>query len=180
MLTMNSLVEVLKLTPRYFVMLGLFCGAVLLLPQNATDTFGVSNLAQNYRQWFGITFLLSMCGLAVYWGEQVIRGVRNRSALQKAHARILKRLNSLTEEEKQILRYYLAEESKTNTLRIDDGVVSGLEAHGVIYRAVDHGDLIEGFAYNISEVAWEYLNENHGVLNGSTRTYRTDKRKSRW
>ena len=85
------------------------------------------------------------------------------------------KLENLTEEEKQIMRYYLATKSRSNTLRIDDGVVNSLVANRIIYRGASVGNMLEGFAHNISDIAWEYLHSHPELLVGSTNTYRTDK-----
>lgn len=90
------------------------------------------------------------------------------------------RLDSLTEDEKQILRFYIAEQTKSNVLRIDDGIVQGLVSTGIIYRAASVGNMLEGFSYNLSDFAWNYLSVYPHLLEGTTNTYRTDKRKRRY
>lgn len=90
------------------------------------------------------------------------------------------KLEGLTEGEKQILRYYFAEGTRANTLRIDDGVVQELVACRILYRSSSVGDMLEGFAHNISDFAWDYIHSNPQVLEGTTNTYRTDKRESMW
>ena len=176
--TLQHIIEVLKLAPRYLAAIGLFCGFILMIPESLANGLGVRNFAQNYRQWFGVAFIAALSLLAADWCVKIIDVVMNRMRLAKYHERILKRLHGLTEEEKQILRYYIAGQSKTNILRIDDGVVNGLVSAGIIHRISELGSIIEGFAYNISEFAWEYLNENYSLLEGDTSTYRTDKRQS--
>ena len=90
------------------------------------------------------------------------------------------RLNRLTEDEKQILRFYLAENTRANMLRIEDGVVQGLKADGIIFQSASLGNVLEGFAHNISDFAWDYLHINPHLLDGTTNTYRTDKRRRLW
>jgi hypothetical protein len=74
----------------------------------------------------------------------------------------------------------VAQQTKTNVLRYDDGVVQGLVAKGIIHQASSMGNVLEGFAYNIDDSVWAYLNENREVLAGTTNTYRTDKRYGHW
>jgi hypothetical protein len=92
---------------------------------------------------------------------------------------IIDKLNSLTEDEKQILRYYIAKDTRTNVLRVDDGVVQGLVAAGIIYRSANVGNILEGFAHNITDLAWDYLYVHRDVLQGTTDLYRTDTRRER-
>ncbi|WP_146583085.1 superinfection exclusion B family protein [Neorhodopirellula pilleata] len=173
--TLQNVLDALKLAPRYLAAIGLFAGLLLFAPNGISDTLGIRNLTQNYRQWIGLAFLASITLLAVHWGVQIGGIVRNRSRLQKSKQRITKKLHSLTEDEKQILRFYYATQSKSNTLRIDDGVVNGLVSAGVIFPAARMGNMFEGFAHNISDVAWNYLHEHPELLDGTTNFYRTDK-----
>ena len=148
---------------------------MLFAPNIIADTLGISNLTQNYRTWIRLAFLASITLLVVHWSVQIGGIVPNRSRIQKSKQRITKKLRALTEDEKQILRFYFSNQSKSNTLRIDDGVVNGLVGCGIIYRAASMGNMLEGFAHNISDFAWEYLNENPAILEGTTDYYRTDK-----
>jgi hypothetical protein len=63
-------------------------------------------------------------------------------------------------------------------LRYDDGVVQGLAHRGIIYQSSSMGNVFQGFPYNISDWAWDYLQVNPDVLNGYTNVYRTDKDRS--
>ena len=74
------------------------------------------------------------------------------------------------------MRYYFAKETRANMLKINDGVVQGLVANRIIYRSASTGSLVEGFAHNITDAAWDYIHANPEVLQGTTNTYRTDKR----
>ena len=85
-----------------------------------------------------------------------------------------------TEEEKQILRFYYAKETKTNYLHVADGVVQGLVAKGIIQLASSMGSVVDGFAHNINEIVWQELNEHPDLLVGTTNTYRTDKMGMPW
>jgi hypothetical protein len=176
----KSILELLKLAPRYMISIAIVCGVLLFLPKEALDQIGLLKFSQDYRQWLGFGFLASttlwsvaMASMAWSWFGKTIR----RKSIQK---RIIKKLNSLTEDEKQILRYYISKNTRANMLKIDDGVVQELAAEGIIYRSASMGNIIEGFAHNISDIAWDYLHENSHVLNGTTNFYRTDKRERGW
>ena len=102
--------------------------------------------------------------------------MRYKQALKELKKTSLARLHRLTEDEKQILRFYFAKGTKANVLRFDDGVVQGLASAGIIYMSAPIGNMFEGFAYNISDFAWDYLHEHKELLAGTTNTSRTDKR----
>lgn len=65
-------------------------------------------------------------------------------------------------------------------LKVDDGVVQRLVANRIIYRSASMGSLLEGFAHNITDAAWDYIHANPHILQGTTNTYRTDKRERGW
>jgi hypothetical protein len=174
--SIKLLLEFLKLAPRYLFAVAAVCGILLFSNPEFLQYFSVSEFAKNNRQWFSIAFFSSTVVFLIDRSIEIYRICWNIRLTAKAKKRCLKRLNSLTEEEKQILRFYIAKQTRTNYLRMGDGVVHGLESCGIIRQAHIQGDILEGFAYNITEFAWEYLQKHHAtVLNGTTRHYRNDK-----
>jgi hypothetical protein len=178
MLTVEQFTQVLKLAPRYLVAVIVFCSVLLFIKDDTAKILGVHNFTQNYRQWLGIALIATSTLVVIDWSIKISRVIRNRVLRVKREKSILQSLHGLTEEEKQILRYYFAKQSKSNVLRIDDGIVNGLVAKGVLFRSASQGNLLEGFAHNINEIVWDYLDVNLGLLDGETNTYRPDKRKS--
>ncbi|WDG39759.1 superinfection exclusion B family protein [Pseudomonas synxantha] len=172
--------ELLKLAPRYFVALGVVAAGLLFMPADWLSRLGVEKFADDNKQWLGLVLLVS----TVLWGVFVIvscwGAVQRVFYRRKNKARTIRKLRSLTEGEKEILRYYLAEGTRTNVLKVDDGVVQGLVAYRIIYRAASMGNLMEGFAHNITELAWDYLHLYPEVLEGTGNFYRTDKRQRGW
>lgn len=172
--------EFLKLTPRYLMAIGLVAGLILFGSDKFRATLGLTEFAQEYRVVLGLLFLSSIVLLLVAIGSGGIGRLQRWWCKRRAFQRITQRLHRLNEDEKQILRYYIAKNTKANTLRIDDGVVQELVAEGIIYRSTSIGNMLEGFAYNISDIAWDYLQLFPQLLTGSTNTYRTDKRRDGW
>lgn len=173
----KNLLEFLKLTPRYLVSLGIATSFLLFSPKNVLQYLRIYNFTQDYRQWISILLILSVALLAVSIAIEAMQVIKHWWNKKKFYNRMSKRLNNLTEDEKQILRYYIANQTKSNVLKFDDGIVQGLVAKDIIRRASSLGNLLEGFPYNISEFAWEYLNEDPWILEGTTETCRTDKMK---
>lgn len=176
----KSALDVLKLSPRYLSAVVLASGALLFAPRASLDALGVSAFAASNRQWLGLALLASSAICCVAAGVSTWNAVLSSRRHRAARKRLLKRLESLTEDEKQILRYYYAEGTRANTLRVDDGVVQGLVEVGIIYRSASMGSVLGGFAHNISDLAWEYIQSNPMALLGTTNTYRTDKRPGLW
>lgn len=176
----KSLIEVLKLAPKYLVAVALIAGALIFLPESWLQLLGLQEISTQYRAWFGLAFLVSagICIVAIAsWIANWILNIFRRRRVQRF---VIKKLDNLTEDEKQILRYYFAKGTRSNTLKVDDGVVQELVACRIIYRSAQLGNMLEGFSHNISDLAWDYIHLNPSILQGSTNTYRTDKRESFW
>jgi hypothetical protein len=169
----SMLLKFLDLAPRYLVVIAVFAAFLLFGPDWALKHLGVSNFAQDERPWLGLSFIMSIALCLAYWGEQIIRRKWNAILSKKAIEKALQCLHALTEDEKQILRFYITKQTKTNCLYVTDGVVHGLVAKGIIYPSARIG-LGLCVDYNIHDFAWEYLNQNESLLIGTTKTWRRD------
>ena len=138
-----------KLSPTHQALFSLTCIAILLAPSSVTDRLGVTKFTQDNRHWFLLAFLAVTVVFLAGRLEHVFRTKRKRSAAEKRKQAILERLHCLTEEEKQILRFYIVKKSKTNILRVDNGVVRGLVAAGILRMSSPIGNVLDGFAHNI-------------------------------
>lgn len=178
----KTFLEFLKLAPRYLIViaLGVIAAILLFADVKLLELIGISELAKENRPLLGLTLVVTT---ALFLASVIGNGialVKKWWIRKRHHKRIKNRLHSLTEGEKQILRYYIAENTRANTLRIDDGIVQGLKASGIIHLSASMGNALEGFAHNISEFAFDYLQLHPHLLDGTTDTYRTDKRNRYW
>lgn len=170
------LLNALKLQTRYVVTLAAVAGLLLFADPRVLQFFDLTAMAQEHRAVIALVWLCSVVLLAVDGGRVLWSKLHKLRARRQLEQRITERLLTLTEDEKQILRFYVAHSTRSNTLRVDDGVVQGLVAAGVIYRASGLGNMVEGFAHNISQEAWDELHKNPVLLRGETELARTDKR----
>ncbi len=177
---LKTILECLKLAPRYLIAVGLVAGLILFGGTEFQETLGFSQFAKDQRAILGILFLSSVILLLIAIGGGGIDWIKRFWRKRVFHKGIMKRLQRLTEDEKQILRYYIAKDTRSNMLSIEDGVVQGLVSDRIIYRSASLGNMHEGFAHNISTFAWDYLHVYPETLNGTTNTYRTDKRTGMW
>jgi hypothetical protein len=166
--------QILELAPRYLVSLAIAAAFLLFGSENWLKRIGVYDFTQNNRQWVGLALVVFTILFIVNRSIPIINWTRDRIAKAKRSKRVLQRLHSLTEDEKEILRFYITKKTKTNRLYAEDGVVVGLETAGIIYRASPLGTASITFAYNIPELVWDYLQQNPCLLTGITRKYRTD------
>jgi len=176
----KSFLDYLKLSPRYLFAIVFICALLLFSPQSIQHTIGIISFVDGYRQWFGVVFVIAL-GL---WVVAVITSALEYAKKQwrrwRLRQRIVTRLQDLTEPEKQILRYYFEKNTRGNKLRIESGDVQSLVQAGIIYQSAGLGSILEGFAHNIHDVAWDYIQKNPDVLKGSTDTYHTDERIPYW
>lgn len=177
---LKTALEALKLSPRKLVAASIALGVLLFADAETRQFLGVAGLVEDYRPIIGIAFLAATVLLAVEVGVVVVRKVNAHRVKRHFKRRVLERLACLSEDEKQILRFYVAQNTRTNTLRIHDGVVQGLASAGIIRLAGRSGTALDGFAYNIAEVVWDELQEDPHLLDGDTTLYRTDRRAQSW
>jgi hypothetical protein len=171
----KPLFEFLKLTPRYLMAIGLVAGMVLFGSNQFRETLGLTKFSQDYRSVLGIAFLSSIVLLVVAIAGSGWNWIQREWMKRKAFQRLTKRLNALTEDEKQILRHYVKFNTRSNCLRIDDGVVQGLVNNRIIFRSTTVGSMVDGFPHNISEATWDYLHACPEVIKGESERTRTDK-----
>jgi hypothetical protein len=172
----KALMEFLRLAPRYMAALAVVAAFLLFSTDDLLKRLGVFDFTQQNRPAIGMTLLVSAALLGVSLSSGATASFRRWRANRRFFFRVVNRLHTLTEDEKQILRYYLAKNTRANTLRVDDGVVQGLVADGLIHRSAAIGNMVEGFAHNINDLVWDYIHLHPVVLEGTTNTYRTDKR----
>lgn len=172
--------DALKIAPRYLVAIALVMAFLLFAPAELAQQVGIGDIAKDYRTGIGILFLACCALLLVGIGNSVLQALREVHGRWQFKRHIRQCLGRLTEDEKQILRFYIVKQTRANRLRFDDGVVQGLASKHIIMLASKLGNMIEGFEYNINDVAWDVLNEKPVLLVGTTNTYRTDKRNDTW
>jgi hypothetical protein len=168
--------EFLKLAPRYLIALGVMAAVLLFTSEKFLKLIGVFEFAQDNRSILGLILVVTVSLFAVSIVAEGIFFIKGWWLKRVFCRRVIDRLNSLNEDEKQILRFYIGKQTRANVLRYDDGIVQGLVSDGIIYQSTSIGNMIEGFAYNINDFTWDYLNVHQHLLNGTTNTARTDKR----
>lgn len=172
--------DALKLQTRHVVALAAVAGFLLFANAGALEFFHLAALAQQHRAVIALVWLCAVALLVVDVGRVLWAKLHKLCARRQLKQRVTQRLQALTEDEKQILRFYVAHGTRSNTLRVDDGVVQGLVAAGIIHRASGLGNVLEGFAHNIGQIAWDELHKNPLLLNGETSLMRTDRLSDFW
>lgn len=163
---MDKFIQWIKLSPKYLFALVVVLGITLFFPK-ITDLLGFTSLVDNFRPWIGLLFLLFLFLLISHGFFPLYEFAKKGAEKRKRKRTIVKRLQSLTRDEKALLREYISKDTRTNYHRLDDGVVAGLTNEKIIYLASQAGGA--GFSnrwpFNITSIAWDYLKVHPEVLN---------------
>ena len=161
----SKFLDWLKPTPKHYFAIAIVTAILLFSPRNFLERLGVNIIVDQFHPWFGVLFLLSIFLLLSYSVSPLYEFLKNKLKLRNITKNRIKRLHSLTKDEKALLRGYICENTRTQYLRPDDGVVRGLECEQIIYRASEIGAALSfEFAYNIQPWAWNFLMEHQELL----------------
>jgi len=165
MFSTEKILDFLKLKLSVLVAISIALAAFLFLPDNAARLFGIDALRLQYRSYAGCAFLVTVSLVVVQLFGKAWGCIRERSEVQKLRLELIERLSNLSPAEKQILCGYILPQKRTQNLSIRDGNVTGLCAAGILCRASNFGSIYgKGFAFNIQDWAWDYLNANQTLI----------------
>jgi len=129
---------------------------LLFSPERILEKLSLNALIQNYRPWIAIVLVATSTLILVTIADGIIKLLKRWWRRRCFHIGIQEKLDNLTEQEKQILRPYIYDQTKTQKFGLDNGVVQGLVSAGVLYRSVKAGNPLS-WPHNINEHAWNYL-----------------------
>lgn len=159
----SKFLDWLKLPSKTLLAVSIVCGVLLWSPDSTLDTLGLRPVVDGFRPYLGTGFLIASCLVVVNFGAALLKFFRPWIFEAIWIRRGQKRLRSLTPDEKNVLRYFIVNQTRTQNLPIQSGVVSGLVQDKILVQATMLGD-IRGFDFNIQPWAWEYLNANPQLL----------------
>lgn len=134
--------------------------ASLFFPHQVAASLGIEGLRNQFRPWLGVAALVSAAGLMIFFGS----GLEARWNLRKETKKAYAQLRNLTGEEKVLLAPYLAEQTNTQYFDIRDGIATGLQSRGILYRPTNLGNLLRGFAFNLQPWARSELEKHPELL----------------
>ena len=158
----------LRLPQRARWALTIVAGLMLWGPDRFIDGLGLQEFIDEYRIYLGVVFLVLLAtalpdALQMATGEGWRRWQARRRRQHPEEC-----LSALTEPEKDLVRRYINEGTRTQNLEISDGVASGLVSASVLYRASDVSIGMMFFPYNMQPWAWEYIQAHPEVLSPVT------------
>jgi len=157
----SKLIEGLKLPTKTVLALCIAAGLLLFPPDNFLKILGLDSIVNANRPYIGGVFVIALCLLTVSVLAAFVQFVKpwvTQALWIKRHA---KRLQCLNPEEKEILAYYITNQTRSQALDYRSGTVNALVREQIIVRGSNVG--YPGgfnFSYVIQPWAWEFLNEN--------------------
>lgn len=160
----GRIIDLIRLPLRYMISITIISSILLFSTEVFLGKMGLEELVNDYRMWIGLIFIVSLgfslSNIAISSWNSICRK-RNSDKLMKLR---IKRLHELTAREKEILSYFIRNQTRTHKLSYSDGTVHELEAFTIIKRTSNLGSVVGGFSYNIQPWAWDYLNKNKHLL----------------
>ena len=167
-----------KIPAAFLVAIVCVLGLILFLPLETAKVLAIDRFRDTYRVFLGPAFLLTVSFLVARMFMFIMQWYSEKRLLKLRQ----KALYKLTPEEKGYLIPYIEGQLNTVYVGIEDGIMNGLVAKGITYRAANMGDMLNGFAFNLQPWAREYLEKNPHLLDGYAGQPMTPQQKlySRW
>jgi len=161
---LTNIADYLRRIPAAFLV-AMVCalGLILFLPAGAAKVLAVDKFRETYRIFLGPAFLLIVSFLAA----RIFMFCRQKMNEKRLLLSKQKTLHKLTPEEKGYLVPYIIHQKNTLYVGPEDGIMNGLVAKGITYRAASIGNLLDGIAFNLRPWAREYLENNPHLLDGA-------------
>jgi len=154
----------LKVSTPHFAALAVAAGVLLFGPATLIAALGVTEFLASYRMWVGVVFLVALLIVLARFFERAGRRIARWWRTRRSLKRWKERLENLSPAEATVLAGYIHGKTRTLYFLPTDGVIGGLEAEHIIFRASNMGDMINGFAYNIQPWALKHLKKHPGLL----------------
>jgi len=158
----SALLESTKiLTPKLMLPVCILSAFLLFSPAHLIAAIGLSQFVAGNRAWIGLSFLASASLLISHCARTYLpRGIKVLNLARKRRFRA----RALSEDEKQLIRGYINNNTRTLYYTLDDGVVSGLVREGFLERATSVSNRETAFAFNITDWAYEYFTDHRELI----------------
>ena len=178
----NSLVDWVKLTPRYLFPLLLAASLIIFLPESLVQKIGLRETWSNPRFWIGLAFVLASSLLITHGILEAYSFSHRKYVARRNERRRFEYFKHLSPSERKLLRSYVESRTKTRNLPYDEGTVTGLIRVGILYyassRATNNiwnpvGEYCTDI--NMEQWAWQYLIEHPEITSDAEDKIATSK-----
>jgi hypothetical protein len=156
-----------KIGPIPLTALGLVGALLLFSPNPWLLKLGVDVLVDEHRSWIGLASLAVWALLFSHFAWWVRGFAVERIRSNQTHKVCVQLLYELTPDEKVFLVPYIIDDVNSRIAPIENGVVGGLVAKGILFRAA-YAAPFGDFPYNMQPWARRYLAEHPQILVGAS------------
>ena len=152
--------------PRHaFAAIAIASAIVLFTPASALQILGLDAIRATHRTWIGGAFVLSAALFFTSVAGRLAQLVAPDLIQRWNASQQRKALHTLSRPEREVLAEYLLHDTSTRSFAISDGVVGGLVAKRILYRAsnVGHPGSMS-FDHNLQPWAWDYLRRHPALV----------------
>lgn len=146
---LKAVLDWVKLKPAHLFGIAIVCFVVVGLPKSLQQFLGYKSIIDPYRGWISLTGLI--CGVyglvisVVGLKRWILEKWRNWQFEKNAKKKLMK----LHQQEKRYLAEYLKKDVSSLKFRLSNGVINGLVAKDVLYRASQIASSGDIFPFNI-------------------------------
>ena len=152
------------LTSKVLMGIAFFSFIAIIAPATLLNSMGLLAYRDDNVHWLWLALLASGCFLAsrsLFWFFPIFKNNLNSWVVI---CRGKKRLNILSEKEKEILSYYFDNNNRSQTLSLMSGYVTGLIHEKILYRATEITEEVDIYDFNIQPWARKYLKKHPKLL----------------
>ena len=162
----SKVVDWLRLPLKTIVGIAVASSVLLFSPHQFLASLGLDTAVHTVRPMLGIVFVVSVSIVVVAGLAGVARFFKPWIVQWYLIFHGRRRLHQLTPDEKTILGYYLRNQTRSQSLPLQSGVVHALERERIIIRASNLGQpgTLTVFDFCIQPWAWEYLNAHPEIV----------------
>lgn len=153
--------RLLELVAKYSWAVMFLCGFILFVPEETAKRIGTSEFRDNYRGIWWILFVFA----GALWAGNIVSSVggriysarRNRTEKALKKQAVIRRLESLSDEERMWIAYCLLKNTQTLTADATHHIARSLTNKGILIQGSGH---ILGLPFHIDDAVWEHLRQH--------------------
>jgi hypothetical protein len=158
--SLEKVLSFVKESTKTFFIVGGTCAAIIFF----SEEIGTQSIKDTLDPVLKVILIISSLGLFsnLLQAISVFAKTKYSNIVKKSNC--IKRANSLTAQEKEVLSIYITEGVRTLSLDLNDGTTSELARCGFVFQSTGYMDGGSFCKHNITDWAWDYLNKNKGLL----------------
>lgn len=133
--SVKDFLEILKLPPSILGAISLASGLILFLPEEALNALYMVNFRNDFGFILGPVFILSISILSIMLGAFIVKRIADKISWKRINRKTEAYLLSADSVKTTLIREFLADETHTLSLPMNDGLVIELNSLGIISMA---------------------------------------------